>query len=230
VACEVICDVVDLSPNFNAAAVLGRTVVVHATRSGTSMNPLEYIGTRNYMRQPGNPSSHLVIGRASNQIARVVPDNLQAWHAQEDNDNTWGIELCQGVELDGFTDDQMAQLVVAGKHYMQAFGVPPVRVFSSSEPGFVGHEDTAQGRRNGKSDPGALFDWNWFIAALQEDDLSAEDKAKIERERLRRLVKRTLDRDGYEFVVDGQDAVTGEWIVNVLSGFDTDEPLRIRLR
>lgn len=61
-------------------------------------------------------------------------------------------------------------------------------------------------------------------------DLSEEDKAKIERERLRRLVHRTLDRDDYGFVVDGQDPNTQEWIVNIQSGVGTDEPLRVRLR
>lgn len=177
-----IIDVVDLSPNVNRDGngnplpmpATTRTVLIHATRSGTSQNPSEYIGTRNFMRRPGTTSSQLVIGREPSQTARVVPDEQQAWHAQEDNDNTWGIELCQGIEADGFTDAQMAQLVAAGKHYM-TLGVPTVHATSSTQPGFIGHQETAQGRRNGKSDPGRLFDWDWFLAALQEEEMQYRD-------------------------------------------------------
>lgn len=158
-------DIVRLSPNFNKSPVVGKTVIIHATRSGKSMNPSEFEGTLNYMATAGKTSSQLVISRGG-ITARVVPDDRQAWHASEDNDNTWGIELEQGDEADGFTDIQMEALARAGRHYMDTFGVPPVHVFSSSQPGFVGHSETEQGKRFGKSDPGRLFDWDKFIRLL----------------------------------------------------------------
>src|SRR5689334_7799000 len=95
-------DLTRLSPNVNAAPMPAgtRCVIIHATRSGVSMNPTEFDGTLNYMATPGTTSSHWVIARDGRK-ARVVPDNRQAWHAGSDNDNAWGIELEQGVEADG---------------------------------------------------------------------------------------------------------------------------------
>jgi hypothetical protein len=43
-------------------------------------------------------------------------------------------------------------------------------------PGLVGHEDTAQGRGQGKSDPGHLF-WEAYLGA---DDVTPEQAKKIE--------------------------------------------------
>lgn len=164
-------DITRWSPNFNHAPVRGKTVVIHATRSGTAGNRTEFDGTLNYMADPGperdrHPSSQWVISRLGIK-ARCVPDNLQAWHAQEDNVLAWGIELEQGVEDDGFTPAQIDALVSVCRGYVEDFGVLPRRVWSSSISGFVGHQDTVQGVRNGKSDPGHLFPWFDFIARLQ---------------------------------------------------------------
>ncbi len=175
-------DVVHLSPNYTVdqnndpvpMPASTKTVIIHGTRSGKSMNPSEFIGTLNYMSRYGTTSSHLVIGREANQTARVVPDDLRAHHAAEDNDNAWGIEVCQGVESDGFTDAQYEQLRLAGLHYMKEFGVPARHARSSTEPGFIGHEETAQGKRDGKSDPGRLFDWDRFILSLREEPKQEE--------------------------------------------------------
>lgn len=152
-----------LSPNFNDAPVNGKTVVIHATRSGKPGYPLEMQGTLNWMSTPGTVSSHWVIGRDGEKV-RVVPDNKQAWHAQEDNARTWGIELCQGVESDGFTNVQMASLAIVCAGYAQDFDVPLARAGNSTVGGFIGHQNTAQGIRNGKTDPGSLFDWKDLFA------------------------------------------------------------------
>ena len=154
-----------LSPNFNDAPVVGKTVIIHCTRSGKSNYALEMQATLNYMSTPGTVSSHWVIGRDGEKV-RVVPDNKQGWHAQEDNDNSWGIELCQGVETDGFTLSQLTALEAVCRGYVQDFGVSAVHVTSSGAAGFVGHQETAQGIRNGKTDPGSGFPWSAFIAAL----------------------------------------------------------------
>jgi len=159
-------DIIRMSPNFTGSFLDARTVIIHCTRSGVSMNPSEFEGTLNYMARPGTVSSHWVISRIG-EAARVVPDVLQAWHAQEDNDNTFGIELEQGVEEDGFTELQLAKLVEVCRGYTEDFSVPPFHVSSSIELGFIGHQETSQGRRNGKSDPGHLFPWDWFISRLQ---------------------------------------------------------------
>lgn len=164
-------DRVDLSPNFNNFPPLAstRTVIIHATRSGVSQNPTEFEGTLNYMRKPGTTSSNWVISRAGVKC-RVVNDDKQAWHAAEDNDNSWGIELEQGAEQDGFTDLQMEALADVCRGYMADFGVPPVHAKTSQQPGFIGHQETAQGKSYGKSDPGNRFDWDRFLASLQPEE------------------------------------------------------------
>lgn len=160
-------DIERLSPNVNSANMPDscRTVIIHATRSGHSMNPSEFEGTLNYMQVPDTTSSHWVVGRDGTK-ARVVPDFRQAWHAGVDNDNAWGIEIEQGVEDDGFTDVQMAALVDICHGYVRDFGVPARHAANSTEGGFIGHQETAQGKSYGKSDPGSLFPWEWFIDEL----------------------------------------------------------------
>ncbi len=157
-----------LSPNVNVAPMPGttKTLIVHCTRSGVSMNPSEFTGTLNYMSQIGTVSSHWVISRDGVK-ARVVYDSKQAWHAGGDNDNCWGIELEQGVEHDGFTLPQLDALVAVCAGYVTDFGVPIIHCADSHEPGFIGHQETAQGMTYGKSDPGSLFSWPWFITALE---------------------------------------------------------------
>lgn len=169
-------DLVRLSPNVNRdpsgrplpMLITAQTVIIHCTRSGRiPLNPTEFDGTLNYMQTPGTTSSHWVIARDGRK-ARVVPDDQQAWHAAEDNDNAWGIELEQAVESDGFTDAQLASLVLVCRGYVEDFGVDVWHATSSTISGFIGHQETAQGKRDGKSDPGRLFNWDWFIASLED--------------------------------------------------------------
>jgi N-acetylmuramoyl-L-alanine amidase len=159
-------DVTRLSPNFSASPPTHRLVVIHATRSGTSNNPNEFEGTLNWFgRADSQVSSHWVIGRDGRK-ARVVPDGQQAWHAGEHNVG-WGIELEQGVNDDGFTSLQIAALLQVCAGYVMDFGVPPVHTLDAAQAGFIGHEETRQGRRVGKSDPGTKFGWESFIEGLR---------------------------------------------------------------
>lgn len=154
------------SPNSRVGQPTGRLVVIHATRSGVSGNPREFEGTLNWLsRTDVGLSAHWVIDR-DGKTARMVDDNRSAIHAGEDNPRSWGIELCQGVESDGFTAPQLAKLAEVCRGYRDDFGVPAVHSTQSSVPGFIGHQETTQGRRDGKSDPGRLFPWGEFMAAM----------------------------------------------------------------
>ena len=142
----------------------GQGVVIHSTRSGTSMNPTEFTGTLNWFNNPDSKvSSHWVIARDGRK-ARVIRDDWQSWHAGIHNATHWGIELEQGVESDGFTPEQMDALVAVCKGYVE-MGVPPFHGMI----GFIGHQDTPQGRGVGKSDPGSLFNWDWFFTQLRAE-------------------------------------------------------------
>lgn len=159
-------DRTQLSPNSHAGTPSGRLVVVHATRSGVSNNPNELEGTINwFMRRDVGLSTHWVIGRDGTKV-RMVEDGRWGVHAGEDNPRSWGIELCQGVEGDGFTEPQLAALVAVCRGYIEDFGVPPTHTRDSGFAGFIGHEESTQGRRDGKSDPGRMFPWVWFIDQL----------------------------------------------------------------
>jgi len=155
-------DVVSTTPHFSHMKPSGQGVVIHSTRSSVSMNPSEFEGALNWFKNPAaQVSSHWVIGRDGTK-ARIVADDLVAWHAGEHNATHWGIELEQGVESDGFTDAQMDALVAVCRGYVEDFGVP-IQHFMH---GFIGHQETPQGKRVGKSDPGALFDWNRLLNGL----------------------------------------------------------------
>lgn len=161
-------DVTRWSPNVNDAPMPSgvKTVIIHCTRSGVKANPTEFEGTLNYMAREGTTSSHWVVSRLGIK-ARVVADDKQAWHAGNDNDNAWGIEIEQGVEEDGFTMPQMWAVVDICRGYRDDFGVPVRHVHDSTSGGFVGHQETAQGRSWGKTDPGRWFNWDWFINQIQ---------------------------------------------------------------
>lgn len=155
-----------LSPNYYPTRISGRAVVIHSTRSGKSMNPSELEGTINYMLTPGTVSAHWLISRKGEAI-RLVGDEHQAWHAGALNGRSWGIELEQGIEADGFTHEQITKLRDIMQGYRDDFGVEWRRIYSVADSGFAGHQDTDQGRSFGKTDPGALFPWQQVLAPFQ---------------------------------------------------------------
>jgi len=163
------------SPNFTPRSPTGKSVVIHSTRSGHRDNPDELQGTMQWFMKPDNVSAHLIIGK-DGTIVRMVNDNNQAWHARDWNSLSWGIELCQGVADEPFTDAQYASLRVAIRHYHDNFGVPIVHATRDFIDGFIGHEEIPPGKRDGKTDPGPMFDWSRALDmdAAGEDNLSIQ--------------------------------------------------------
>lgn len=154
------------SPHFNSGRPSGVGVVIHSTRSGKPNYAFELVACMNWFANPASQvSSHWIIGRQGEKV-RVIQDHLQAWHAGAHNATHWGIELEQGVESDGFTDAQIDALVEVCKGYVSDFGVSPVHSPSTTISGFIGHQETTQGKGAGKTDPGNLFPWERFIAGL----------------------------------------------------------------
>lgn len=163
-------DTTKLSPNVRNGTPNGRIVIIHATRSGTSMNPSEFAGTLNWFaNRASGVSTHWVVGR-DGRTARCAPDNKIAQHAGQHNTAAWGIELEQGIENDGFTAEQMAALVTVCRGYMEDYKVEPRHTLDMRQSGFIGHDETPQGRSVGKSDPGRLFNWNAFIDLLTMEE------------------------------------------------------------
>lgn len=107
-------------------------------------------------------SAHLLIDRAG-QITQFVPFNQRAWHAgasvfegrENCNDFSIGIEL-EGTDDLPFTELQYKALVRLSRALIKAYpDIGPHRI--------TGHKQIAPGR---KTDPGYLFDWNFYLNQL----------------------------------------------------------------
>lgn len=99
-------------------------------------------------------------------------------------------ELCQPLADMPFTDACLERAAVEIAADCKVFGIEPVRIpyLSQTEAiavvsGLVGHEDTANGHKVGKTDPGPMFPWDAFIARvrdkMEDDVLTAQDKAWV---------------------------------------------------
>ena len=107
-------------------------------------------------------SSHLLIDREGG-VTQFVPFDKRAWHAgvseyqgrKNCNDFSIGIEL-EGTDDKAYTEQQYDQLAAVTTLLMQEY--PEI-----SQERIVGHQHIAPGR---KTDPGAVFDWQWYYAAI----------------------------------------------------------------
>ena len=125
-------------------------IVVHSTRGGQENLHLEYQATLNWFKNTASQvSSHTVIGTFEGQHARVVPDQFSAWHAGEHNPYSLGVELVQPTKDHPYSDWQYAELARLIAYWKGLYPIEQV----------LGHDQTPQGIRVGKSDPGSQFDW-----------------------------------------------------------------------
>jgi len=99
-------------------------------------------------------------------------------HAGYLNPRSLGAECCQPTIDTPFTILQITALARDVRHWCDTYGIPKVRVFDEKQAGIIGHEDTAQGKGCGKTDPGPLFPWSKFLALL-EDDMTEEEKKRL---------------------------------------------------
>ncbi len=156
---------IKICPNYTANRPTTRGCIIHATRSGLDIGlESEYTLTVSYMLTPGSNSSHFVVGPS--QVARLVHDQDASWHALENNFTHLGLEVAQPKPATPFTDFQYQATADIVKKWAKAYGIPLTRVFSQAQLGIIGHEDTEQGKRDGKSDPGPQWDWDKFMGLL----------------------------------------------------------------
>jgi len=185
-----------ISPNRSAGWSYGRPtkVVIHSTRSGVigrTDHNLEMQSTINwFMGTNSSASSNLVI--SPTEIVRMVADEFPSWHAKEHSWQAWGIELTQPMRDTPYEEGHYVNLVRALKHYQTLGPVELVHLSSlawgDATSGLIGHEETAQGLRDGKSDPGPQFNWAKLLAMLndtQEDDVVTT----ADFEKIRKIVK-----------------------------------------
>jgi N-acetyl-anhydromuramyl-L-alanine amidase AmpD len=97
------------------------------------------------------------------QDAICVADDLQAWHAGDDdpaldlNPYYLGVELAEPTIGDAYSNWQVAKLLAVLIYWARKYGGTP-QTFE-----ILKHSDTAQGQAWGKSDPGPLLPWDFIV-------------------------------------------------------------------
>jgi len=174
-----------LSPNFYPGRTETRNIFIHATRGpGDRTLQAEYEAAVNYMLRPGTVSAHYVVGPA--EVTRLVNTDDSARPAEENNRRSLSIEVAQPASQPPFTDFQVRAAAEIAARWCFWYGIPVRWVFSQSDPGIIGHEDSEQGQRSGKSDPGPQWPWPRFMQVvagyvqLLEEDMALTDAQKAE--------------------------------------------------
>ena len=228
-------ELVTVPPYARAPRVYGISLVlVHATRGNASM-AAQYAATKNYFASVPDmggwaPNADVLIG-AGGEIAefgdwRTTRANWSAGFGfagppaeHGADEHAWSIELAQPASGEAYTEACIASFIAYVRPVLQEFNLPATRVLSwdqlTSQPvprGLIGHEDTANGKRFGKSDPGALFPWARVLVELAAtpstppptDVLDLTVPApRVEREMTSRYLgyNRALGREEHEIVI-----------------------------
>ncbi|MGE0228846.1 MAG: N-acetylmuramoyl-L-alanine amidase [Dehalococcoidia bacterium] len=179
-------------------------ILIHATRGDTTMarqfqatvnwftNPPKYGDARNGF---WSPTSDVLIG-AGGEVVEFFTD-AGDWRTSH---STWSagygaggfewsvdevalaIELAQPAKQEPYTRECIDALVDYLRPVVRELGIPLERVRwwdqdgNQAPPrGFIGHEDTDNGRKTGKSDPGPLFPWDELLTRLADDGSHADE-------------------------------------------------------
>ena len=114
-----------------------------------------------------------------------------AWTAGYGNAGTWAaghyyiqIEIAQGNTLDSFSPEQIDSLAQLTAELAERYQFPVERIPFLAQTGvpprgICTHEDSANGRKTGKTDVGPMFPWAQFLAAaaayMEEDAVTREE-------------------------------------------------------
>ena len=158
------------SPNYTPGRSRPITrILIHATRGGTATPEIERQATLNWFTNPTSKASAHAVIAVDGTIYRCVADENTAWHAGEENPDTLGVELVQARVESPFTQAQYTSLVRLVKDWCEKWLIPKDRSH------ILGHEETAQGIEQGKTDPGPQFKWLMFMRMLEEGTMPELD-------------------------------------------------------
>jgi hypothetical protein len=116
----------------------------------------------------------------SDSIIRMVPYVSEAWHDTGTNNHSYGVSGATRAALwpsltKVYRDAVVRNMAIAAANYAKwlkanyGITVPARRINREQSrakvPGFLGHGESDPGRR---SDPGAAFDWNLFLATFAD--------------------------------------------------------------
>lgn len=192
-------------------------VMIHATRGGRSAGD-DGPGTENWGNHPDNKGAFWdgLIYESGQQVRGCPDENVlqPLWCSGFGGPGTWiaqdfyfQLELAQGRAEDPFTPEQItsAAMWIAELARIHRFGIRRIPYLSQvGEPpeGICSHEDSANGKRLGKSDPGPMFPWDRFIEYcnffLDEEPSMPDDEL---------MAARMTNLENYIYGLTGQAAV-----------------------
>ncbi|MBA2708329.1 MAG: N-acetylmuramoyl-L-alanine amidase [Gemmatimonadaceae bacterium] len=176
-------------------------IIWHATRSGLAYGSLtapygapwtvgwELTATLNWFRSRNNGNEGNAIAGMSNyvigdgKLVRCMADEMVPRYSAGVHDfHGISVEVCQPLNNEPYDPRDIALCRELAAELSGQYGFPLGRVpfvdgYNTGWPGEVGHEDTAQGRAQGKSDPGALF----WLAYQEETDMTPAEAEAIAR-------------------------------------------------
>ncbi len=144
------------SPNKGPSMLAHNGVVIHSTH-GSLQATISWFSTTS-----SQVSAHRIVG-LNGEHYKMVDDDIQAWHAVENNPYYLGIELEQLTVNDPYSEEQYKVAAKIVKEWSRKYG------FEINRQNIVGHEETEQGKRARKTDPGPMFDWDKFMALASMD-------------------------------------------------------------
>lgn len=167
--------------------------IIHATRGHTTLELQDQATLNWFQYAPDNGgwgSTADVLISADDDLIHEFGDIMRehsAWSAgygsqgsrTEYGADEWGIsiELAQTHKAEPFTEHVINKLVWYIRKRSVDFGldIPAVHLTSWSQrrsdpvpTGFIGHDETANGRKTGKSDPGSHFPWADVMRRVSE--------------------------------------------------------------
>ena len=200
-----------LRKGYSGRGSLIAGVMIHATRGGTSDGD-DGPGTENWWSNPSNVQyedgvaswgsyADLLIWESGVRIVCTdINSQYATWTAGYGaGAGTWAagiyyiqIETAQGRTEDPYTYEEIDSLAQKVAEYSNRYNFPITRIpylEQVGEPprGICTHEDSANGRASGKTDPGYMFPWPTFLSLAQgykdgnqpAEELSVEDKLML---------------------------------------------------
>jgi len=135
-------------------------VVVHETEGS-------YAGAVSWLRNPkAQASAHLVLREDGLQAAQLVPWHMKAWHAENANTYTLGIELAGKTALPN-RDEQLHRAARIVGWWCVTYRIPVHQGDSKGHGGIVRHLDLGW-FGGGHHDPGG-FDWPTFLRMVKAE-------------------------------------------------------------
>lgn len=142
-----------------------RRIVIHITDGGSRITGtigwFQNPDQRNRRNEPISVSAHYVIGQ-DGEVVQMVRHNDVAWHANAANGDSIGIEHVANTKGLVPTEDQYRCSARLVAWLCQQFGLPADRTH------ILGHAE-ADRRTTHSSCPNAVWDWDRYMAMVQEE-------------------------------------------------------------